>query len=217
MEPDKKAKANEVKFESKDIANREKPNYFDGQKSKNPVKKFIAFAFKGFHKYITIGIIVIVVAAVTALTLGLMVWSPSGETGGDNNTSRDDAAWERELAKIKEEADNILNSDREDAYDAALAFYDEKIAGETGASRVADLKIARASFVNSEGENGSVTALMALLEVDEGSLTNAQLENLWEAIRQAFIGLGDEGSAGVYQDKIDQLKAMAENEEAAEE
>lgn len=196
---------NEVQFNSSNIGQKEKPDFFEGRVKKTPHANFIKSLFKGKRKFITIGIIAAILLLIIILILWLTIWSqPDANTNGSSTTEEN---WSQELADTENEADAIFNSDSETSFAEAINYFDTKIAETEDSNRQFDLKISKASFLNNNG--ASQIAIDNLTEIDENSLTDTQLYQLYLSLAYAYRQIGDEEYAKIYEEKISTLPTSA--------
>lgn len=201
-----KQKPADIKFNSADIGRKGKVDYFDGRVKQNPFQKFLKFAFKGFHKFISIGIIVLVAAGITVLILWLTVWRPAA-TSDSSGSGEDPAAqvdpWHKEVVDVSDKAYELLESDSDSSYLDAMDYFDEQITAQEDFDRAFDLRIAKASFLNNNG--GSQLAVDDLTQINAEQLTDEQKYELYLALSFAYYNLGDRATFEMYEAKIDGL------------
>lgn len=200
-----KERANGVQYDSASIKNRKPLDYFEGKIRENPIKDFIKFAFDGKHKFVTLGIIIAVVIAVIFLILWLNRWSQPD--ANKDTTPVPEQSWSQELAEITDETYRRLNSESDISYTEALNYIDAKISESTDANHSFDLRIVRAILQNNNGDAQSTVDDLATINEDE--LTDKQRYALYLSLAYAYRRLGDEPTAGDYDEKINNLPSNA--------
>lgn len=193
-----------VQFDSSDIGKKENPDYFEGRIKKSPVKNFIKYQFAGKNKFIIISIVTAIVIAIAVLVLWLTVWSQSStDTGNINNEDN----WSEQLAGAEGRANVIFNSDSENSFMEAIAYFDAMIEEAEDKNRIFDLKLAKAAFLNNNG--GAQMTIDELSAIDESSLTDDQQYRLYLSLAFAYRQNGDEEYAQIYDEKINALPSSA--------
>ena len=211
-----------VDFKSSDIGKQPKAEYFVkvSKTRKRPIQDFfrrlkliISKLFKGRLKWLTIGVIVLILAGITCLVLWLTVWRPVSAPADDEGTSEDqESPWQKELRSINDQANQALASNSTTAFLDALAVYDAALTKITDPSQQFDLTIARTTFMINNG--AAQSALDNLLAISEQGLNTQQLLSLYLTIRLAYDWLGDDEQSQFYEDRINSMLGLTSEDQS---
>ena len=161
----------------------------------NNLKKLL---FSGWHKFVSITIILLVIIGLVLLLLWIFLWNGAAEDSDVVQQSVSDT-----IVSVGDEANNILNSDSDNAYVQALEYLDEQISSANSPELEFELKLYKATFLANNGD--PITAVNNLLAINEESLTDRQKGELYLLMAFSYRELGDPASAATYDEKYNAL------------
>lgn len=166
------------------------------------------FLFYDFHKFISIPILIALVAGLVLFILSLTVWRSQpvpdrqeeiSQIATELSQTSSDWAGENYLTMI--EVGNIIRQGQENSFSDAVAYLNQAIDNTTNQAQLFDLLISRANLYGSEALDFQ-TYLKYLQEIDESTLDREQLVRLYSNYNYVYKQLGDEATAQAYEDKM---------------
>ncbi len=208
-----------AEYNSSEILSKEKPDYFQGRirqtpirdfskKILNKIKQFFQFAFRGWHKFITIALVLILVLAAIFTAIALISKASNPETG-DSTGDSDASSWEETIDHAAYEAYVLSESGSETAFSDAIDYLQEEINSSATETRKFYIRTVLARFYIEHGD--TATALVELYDIDDSKLSDSEKLRLYTSFRYAFIVAGDSEQEDVYTQKIDALPADIRN------
>lgn len=196
-----------IQFNSADIGNKPAPDLFADQPKPSGIKALFAklnksFLFRGWHKFLTIAIALLLVAA--AIATPIVIQHIANQSAPQKTTDEIYADRTQLANDIYRAATAVNQGDTDSPYFDALAVFDDAILEHTDIVTQNEIRYKKSEFLHLQGDYTAAIAILLELKADD-NLENYQRSKVYFGLMSAYHAIDDLDEAQRTQDEYNEL------------